>query len=65
MLMNNASELITKAGFADLKRLNEAALLGILVAAKRKLERANKIQQKKLIQNYTNIGVRAFTKNFS
>ena len=58
--MNNGNELIEKAGFSDLKRFNEPALLGILVAAKRKLERADKIQQKRLIQSYTNIGVSAF-----
>ena len=63
--MNNGNELIEKAGFSDLKRVNEPALLGILVVAKRKLERADKMQQKKLIQNYTNIGVRAFSNNLS
>ena len=55
------SKLITKAGFADLQRINEAALLGILLEAKKKLEDADKIKKKKLIQNYTNIGVRAFS----
>ena len=58
--MNNDIELITKAGFGHLQKLKESALLYILVSAKRKLELVDKIQQKKLIQNYTNIRVRAF-----
>ena len=58
--MNNGIELITKAGFGHLQKLKESVLLCILVSAKRKLERVDNIQQKKLIQNYTNIRVRAF-----
>ena len=60
--MNKGSELITKAGFTELQKLNEAALLGILVDARRKLDNLDKIQKRKLLQYYTNIGVRAFYK---
>ena len=55
--------LIIKAGLDDLHRLNKAALLGMLLDAKRKLDSADKIQKKELMQNYTNIGVKAFDNN--
>ena len=55
--------LIVKAGLDDLHRLNKAALLGILLAAKQKLDTADKLQKKELMQNYTNIGVKAFEIN--
>ncbi len=55
--------LIVKAGLDDLHRLNKATLLGLLLEAKQKLEVADTVQRKQLIQNYTNIGVKAFYNN--
>jgi hypothetical protein len=57
--------LVVKAGLDDLHRLNKAALLGLLLEARHKLEVSDKLQKKKLLQNYTNIGVRAFFGNNS
>ena len=55
--------LIIKAGLDDLHKTNKAALLGILLDAKQKLKNADKLERKKLMQNYTYIGAKAFGGN--
>ena len=54
--------LIIKAGLDDLHRTNKAALLGILLDAKKKLQTADVSERKKLLENYTFLGAKAFVK---
>lgn len=54
------AHLLTKAGLSDLYKLNQAALLGVLIEIKEKLASKDKITRKEVMQHYTNIGIQHF-----
>ena len=60
VIEDQALNLLAKANLAELYKLNKAALLGLLIEARSKLDLTDKRTRKDVIQHYTNVGVRYF-----
>lgn len=60
IIEEQAFNLLAKANLDELYKLNKAALLGLLIEARSKLDLKDNRTRKDIMQHYTNVGVRYF-----
>lgn len=60
IIEEQAFNLLAKAKLDELYKLNKAALLGLLIEARSKLDLKDNRARKDIMQHYTNVGVRYF-----
>lgn len=60
IIEEQAFNLLAKADLDELYKLNKAALLGLLIEARSKLDLSDNRARKDIMQHYTNVGVRYF-----